>query len=78
MGITGAALGTCIAFALAALLSILLLVGWRELLPRTLHRVKRIVYARERVIVVGHRFVDNGQPVDIIKNVKRPSEILQS
>jgi membrane fusion protein (multidrug efflux system) len=32
----------------------------------------------ERVIIVGHRFVDDGQPVDIIKNVTRPSEILQS
>ena len=32
----------------------------------------------ERVIVVGHRFVDDDQPVEIIKNVKRPGEILQS
>ena len=32
----------------------------------------------ERVIVVGHRFVDDGQPIDIIKNVIRPSEIIQS
>ena len=32
----------------------------------------------ERVIVVGHRFLDDGQPVKIIKNVSRPSEILKS
>jgi membrane fusion protein (multidrug efflux system) len=32
----------------------------------------------ERVIVVGHRFLDDGQPVKIIKNVSRPSEIFKS
>jgi len=29
----------------------------------------------ERVIVVGHRFLDNGQGVEVMKNVSRPSEI---
>jgi len=32
----------------------------------------------ERVIVVGHRFLDNGQAVQVIKNVKRPDEIFAS
>lgn len=32
----------------------------------------------ERVIVVGHRFLDNGQAVQVIKNVKRPDEIFNS
>lgn len=30
----------------------------------------------ERVIVVGHRFLDSGQPVEVIKNVSNPREIL--
>ena len=32
----------------------------------------------ERVIVVGHRFLDDGQAVKVIKNVSHPSEILAS
>lgn len=32
----------------------------------------------ERVVVVGHRFLDNGQAVQVIKNVKRPDEIFAS
>jgi len=31
----------------------------------------------ERVIVVGHRFLDNGQAVKVIKNVSNPHEILK-
>jgi RND family efflux transporter MFP subunit len=30
----------------------------------------------DRVVVVGHRFLDDGQPVNVIKNVNHPSEIL--
>ncbi len=32
----------------------------------------------ERVIVVGHRFLDDGQVVEVIKNVSHPREILES
>ena len=32
----------------------------------------------EKVIVVGHRILDNGQAVEIIKNVSNPNEILKS
>jgi RND family efflux transporter MFP subunit len=32
----------------------------------------------ERVIVVGHRFLDNGQAVDVIKNVSRAEEVFSS
>ena len=30
----------------------------------------------DRVVVVGHRFLDDGQPVKVIKNVSNPREIL--
>ena len=30
----------------------------------------------EKVIVVGHRFLDHGQTVEVIKNVRDPREIL--
>jgi membrane fusion protein (multidrug efflux system) len=32
----------------------------------------------DRVVVVGHRFLDDGQAVQVIKNVLDPAEILQS
>jgi membrane fusion protein (multidrug efflux system) len=32
----------------------------------------------ERVVVVGHRFLDDGQAVEVIKNVSHPREILES
>lgn len=32
----------------------------------------------DRVVVVGHRFLDQGQPLEIIKNVNRPADILKS
>jgi RND family efflux transporter MFP subunit len=32
----------------------------------------------ERVVVVGHRFLDDGQTVKVIKNVSRPEEIVLS
>jgi membrane fusion protein (multidrug efflux system) len=32
----------------------------------------------ERVVVVGHRFLDDGQAVSVIKNVKDAAEILES
>ena len=32
----------------------------------------------ERVIVVGHRFLDEGQSVQVMKNVTDPKEILSS
>jgi membrane fusion protein (multidrug efflux system) len=34
--------------------------------------------AGERVVVVGHRLLDDGQGVEVIKNVSNPSEILKS
>jgi membrane fusion protein (multidrug efflux system) len=34
--------------------------------------------AGERVVVVGHRLLDDGQAVEVIKNVSNPSEILKS
>lgn len=40
--------------------------------------VKSGLKPEDRVIVVGHRFLDNGQAVDVIKNVHRPDEIFSS
>jgi RND family efflux transporter MFP subunit len=47
------------------------LVGWQ------IH-VEAGLNAGERVIVVGHRFLDDGQAVKVIKDVSDPSEILAS
>jgi len=47
------------------------LVGWQV-------HVEAGLNPGERVIVVGHRFLDDGQAVKVIKNVSHPSEILAS
>ena len=47
------------------------LVGWEV-------QVTSGLKPGDRVIVVGHRFLDNGQKVDVIKNVSDPREILES
>jgi len=47
------------------------LVGWQV-------RVTSGLVASDRVIVVGHRLLDHGQQVEVIKNVTDPSEILKS
>lgn len=47
------------------------LVGWEV-------HVKKGLKTGERVVVVGHRFLDDGQAVDVIKNVLDPAEILES
>ena len=47
------------------------LAGWQV-------HVKAGLSAGEKVIVVGHRFLDDGQAVKVIKNVSHPSEILKS
>jgi membrane fusion protein (multidrug efflux system) len=47
------------------------LVGWQV-------QVEAGLNPGERVIVVGHRFLDDGQAVKVIKNVSHPSEILAS
>ena len=47
------------------------LVGWQV-------HVEAGLNPGERVIVVGHRFLDAGQAVKVIKNVSHPSEILAS
>ena len=47
------------------------LIGWHVLVKEGLH-------PEERVIVVGHRFLDDGQAVKVIKNVSHSSEILKS
>ena len=41
-------------------------------------QIKSGLNPEDRVIVVGHRFLDNGQPVKVIKNVSSPEEIFQS
>jgi RND family efflux transporter MFP subunit len=46
------------------------LVGWQV-------QVTSGLAAGEKVIVVGHRLVDDGQPVEVIKNVSDLSEILE-
>jgi RND family efflux transporter MFP subunit len=46
------------------------LVGWEV-------QVTSGLTPGERVIVVGHRFVDHGQAVEVIKNVNDPREILK-
>jgi RND family efflux transporter MFP subunit len=47
------------------------LVGWQV-------RIKAGLAPGERVIIVGHRLLDNGRTVKVIKNVKDPSEILKT
>jgi membrane fusion protein (multidrug efflux system) len=47
-----------------------MLVGWQV-------HVTSGLAAGERVIVVGHRFLDDGQIVEVIKNVSDPREILK-
>ena len=47
------------------------LVGWEV-------HVKSGLMPGERVVVVGHRFLDDGQAVRVIKNVKDAAEILES
>ncbi len=46
------------------------LVGWNV-------QVTSGLIPGEKVIVVGHRFVDQGQAVEVIKNVSDPREILE-
>ena len=46
------------------------LVGWQV-------QVTSGLAAGDRVIVVGHRLLDHGQPVEVIKNVSDLSEILK-
>jgi len=47
-----------------------ILVGWQVQITSGLK-------PGERVIVVGHRFLDDGQAVKVIKNVSNPREILE-
>jgi membrane fusion protein (multidrug efflux system) len=47
------------------------LVGWEV-------QISSGLKPGEKVIVVGHRLVDDGQPVEVIKSVSNPSEILKS
>ena len=47
------------------------LIGWQVHITSGLK-------AGERVVVVGHRLLDDGQAVEVIKNVSNPSEILKS
>jgi RND family efflux transporter MFP subunit len=46
------------------------LIGWQV-------QVTSGLSPGEKVIVVGHRLLDNGQEVEVIKNVNDPSEILK-
>jgi len=46
-----------------------ILVGWQV-------QVISGLKPRDQVVVVGHRFLDDGQPVKVIKNVSDPREIL--
>jgi len=47
------------------------LIGWEV-------HVKSGLMPGERVVVVGHRFLDDGQAVSVIKNVNDAAEILES
>ena len=47
------------------------LFGWQV-------QVKTGLMPGERVIVVGHRFLNNGQAIEVTKNVSSPSEIFES
>lgn len=47
------------------------LVGWE------VHVISGLMPG-ERVVVVGHRFLDDGQAVSVVKNVKDAAEILES
>ena len=47
------------------------LIGWQVHITSGLK-------AGERVVVVGHRLLDDGQEVEVIKNLSTPSELLKS
>jgi GT2 family glycosyltransferase len=56
-----------LAFAGASIIIILLLVGWREILPKMLHSLKRVVYRRDRVIIAGSGPI----PLTVIQNIEK-------
>jgi O-antigen biosynthesis protein len=56
-----------LAFAGALALILVLLIGWRELLPRLLHALKQVIYRREKVIIVGNGVI----PRMVIQNLER-------
>ncbi len=47
------------------------LINWQA-------QIKSGLRPGERVVVVGHRFLDDGQSVEVIRNVSRPDEIFAS
>jgi O-antigen biosynthesis protein len=55
-----------IAFAIASLLITLLLVAWREMLPRATQGIRRLMFATGRVIILGNGAIAES----LIKNVE--------
>ena len=56
-----------IAFGLAAAIAMLLLAAWRKTLPLMMHQLKRVVYARGTVVIIGSGPV----PGAVIQNIER-------
>jgi hypothetical protein len=55
-----------IAFGGAALGSVVVLVAWRQIIPRMRYQMRRVMYARERVLIVGSGII----PQMIIRNLE--------
>lgn len=55
-----------IAFALSSLAIMFVLVGWREVLPRAIRKIRRLIYAPDRVVIVGNGSV----PAILVKNIE--------
>jgi GT2 family glycosyltransferase len=56
-----------LAFAGATVVIVFLLMAWRHLLPRMLKRLKRVIYARDKVLIIGSGAV----PRLLIQNIER-------
>jgi O-antigen biosynthesis protein len=58
-----------IAFLASALITILVLIGWREVLPKLIHRFKRLIFSTGNVVILGNDDVT----MALIRNVEADS-----
>ncbi|MFP4680311.1 MAG: glycosyltransferase [Chitinispirillaceae bacterium] len=74
-----------IAFGLSSLGATLLLVGWREVLPKVAHRLRNVIFAPERLLVVGNgmvaqqliRNIEGNRNVQIVGVLKQPGNAME-
>jgi FlaA1/EpsC-like NDP-sugar epimerase len=56
-----------LAFAGATVVIVFLLVGWRQLLPRAVNGLRRIIYAQDKVLIIGGGTI----PRLLIQNIEK-------